>query len=306
MSVDMPYIEAELARMDAGSAPPSYLRHLHWGLFDADDLDRDDDSPARYVTAAEAMTDRVVSAAAITDGMPLLDVGCGFGGTLSHIRRHHPSCRLTGLNIDPRQLHWARRLADADVGPGSHAQIAAGPGTGTGAGAAVAAVAVGSQTGWVAGDGCRLPVRSASVDRVLAVECVFHFPSRKTFFAEAARVLRPGGMLALSDFVLAPGAMARVAENAVAFDVGGWYGRSTRPITASGYRKLAAANGFEVAVDDDVTARTLPTYPALRRIYREAGMPEATATVDGVEALARAGGWEYHVLAFRLLANGRG
>ena len=38
----------------------------------------------------------------------------------------------------------------------------------------------------------------AAFDRVLAVECIFHFPSRLQFLKEACRVLRPGGLLALS------------------------------------------------------------------------------------------------------------
>jgi SAM-dependent methyltransferase len=269
MSVDMPYIDAELAQLDAGSAPPAYLQHLHWGLFD--DPDVVDDSPTRYVAAAQSMTERVVTAGRVVDGVTLLDVGCGFGGTLAHLRRRHQGCRLAGLNIDRRQLHWAREL-------------------------------VGRGVGWVTGDGSRLPVASGSLDRVLAVECVFHFPSRKAFFAEAARVLRPGGVLALSDFLVARGAMSQVAENVTAFAVGGWYGRSTRPVTAAGYRRLAVANGFEVVTDDDVTPATLPTYAALRRIYLDAGMPEALPTLEGVESLARAGGWEYHVLAFRRTA----
>jgi hypothetical protein len=37
----------------------------------------------------------------------------------------------------------------------------------------------------------------------------------------------------------------------------------------------------------------------MRRIYNEAGAPDGVATIDGVEQLAVAGGWEYHVLAYR-------
>jgi hypothetical protein len=60
--------------------------------------------------------------------------------------------------------------------------------------------------------------------------------------------------------------------------------------------------GFELLEDDDVTARTLPTYAARRRLYQEMGSPEGVATIDRVERLALRGAWEYHVLAFRRTA----
>ena len=269
--VNFPYIDAEIEQMADGSAPPEYLRHFHWGLFD--DPTEDDDSTDRYVEAATALTDRILTAARVADGRRILDVGCGFGGTLDHIRSLHDGCRLTGINIDLRQLQWGRRL------------LAGGAGA--------------SPIAFVTGDGCRLPVATASVDHVLAVECVFHFPSRKAFFREAARVLPPGGTLALSDFVLAPGALSSVTSNVTALGLGDWFGRSAAPLTSEGYLRLGRACGFEVIVDEDVTARTLPTYPALRRLYREAGNPDGVATIDAVEELAVAGGWQYHVVAFR-------
>ncbi len=81
---------------------------------------------------------------------------------------------LTGLNIDARQL----AAAEAQTKPAN-----------------------GNKIGWVEADACRLPFEDNSFDRVLAVECIFHFPSREKFLAEAARVLKPGGYLAVSDFV---------------------------------------------------------------------------------------------------------
>ncbi|HEV7761363.1 MAG TPA: methyltransferase domain-containing protein [Acidimicrobiales bacterium] len=273
-TVNLPYIDAEIEQMDGGGEPPAYLRHFHWGLFD--DPTVDDDNPERYYAAAENLTRRILDAAEVTDGRRVLDVGCGFGGTLDTIRARNTGCRLVGLNIDVRQLQWARRMLAAREDAASKGPIS-----------------------FVTGDGCKLPVEDASVDHVLAVECIFHFPSRKAFFREAARVLKPGGTLALSDFLLAPGSIGSVTANVLSLGLGDWYGRSASPLTSTAYERMGRGSGLEQLVDENITTHTLPTYPAMRRIYNEAGAPDGVATIDGVEQLAVAGGWEYHVLAYR-------
>ncbi|HEV3497776.1 MAG TPA: class I SAM-dependent methyltransferase [Actinomycetes bacterium] len=269
-TVELPYVDAALDHLEGGG-PPTWWRHLHWGLFD--DPSVDDDSPERYYAAAEALTARIVEAGEVGDRSRVLDVGCGFGGTLDYLAGRRSGCALVGLNIDERQLRWARRLVGGE----------------------------GREVAWVQADGCSLPVADGSLDHVLAVECIFHFPSRKLFLQEAARVLRPGGTLALSDFLMAPGQLAAVASTMSSAGMGdaSWYGHMAKPLTTTGYERLARRSGLELVHDDDVTAATLPTYPALRRLADLAGSDEGLASVNGLETLARQGALEYHVLTFR-------
>lgn len=51
----------------------------------------------------------------------------------------------------------------------------------------------------IAADAVRFPLADGTVDGVISVEAAFHFRSRRAFFGEAQRVLRPGGVLTMSD-----------------------------------------------------------------------------------------------------------
>jgi ubiquinone/menaquinone biosynthesis C-methylase UbiE len=167
--LDLPYFDLLIdERQDGGETGQLWENQVHWGYWD--DPKAADGTRADYVGAMEQMNDVLLEAGRVADGQKLLDVGCGFGGTIQQINAAHSDMDLTGLNIDPRQL----AAADAQTNP-TH----------------------GNKIGWIEADACQLPFEDNSFDRVLAVECIFHFPSREKFIAEAARVLKPGGYLAV-------------------------------------------------------------------------------------------------------------
>jgi erythromycin 3''-O-methyltransferase len=135
---------------------------LNLGLWEGDGSD-----PSEAPRAVR----RLVSTLAepLPRGGVVLDVGNGLGAQDPLIAEVVRPKRLIALNITESQLRAGRlRLAEANAQP-------------------------------VNGDATRIPLRDETVDGVISVEAAFHFASRARFFNEAFRVLRPGGILSMSD-----------------------------------------------------------------------------------------------------------
>lgn len=72
----------------------------------------------------------------------------------------------------------------------------------------------------VQGSATDLPLATESVDAVLIVDALHHFPDHDRCLAEIARVLKPGGVLVVREFDRSTrrGRLLDIAERAVAFD----------------------------------------------------------------------------------------
>ena len=104
----------------------------------------------------------------------ILDIGCGTGYDARKLMKRYPRARVLGLDIVEAMANRARRNA------GLWRRL-----TGRG--------------GFVCGDAERLPLAPASVDMVVS-NLALQWCDPHTVFAEARRVLRPGGLLMFTTF----------------------------------------------------------------------------------------------------------
>jgi cyclopropane fatty-acyl-phospholipid synthase-like methyltransferase len=153
----------------------------------------------------------------------VVDLGCGVGASLCYLAGKLPVSG-TGITLSPVQVRLAeRRIHDAGLS---------------------------DRIRCVEGDYCDLPGDIGAADLAYAIESFVHGSDPSRFFAQCARLVRPGGLLAICDDFRRPAAETAAAGTIERFRRG-WHVNTL--LERAEVRSLARAAGFEHESTVDLT-----------------------------------------------------
>ena len=210
------------------------------------------------------------------DDRRVLDLGCGVGGAALHLAERLP-VEVVGVSISPEQIRLARRYAGR-------------------------AGALRGSVRFEVADFTALPPALTGFDLAFAIESFVHADPADAFFGEAARTLRPGGVLVVVDDFLTGGSSAPRLDDFRS----GWEAPTLVSVHAAG--ELAARAGLDLVAARDLSPlqrlgrprdRVIhAAQPVLRRLRSRSPWARAMVGGDALQASHRAGLLEYRLLRF--------
>ena len=228
-----------------------YGDQIHPGFLNGDDDD--------IREAALRATARLAELARVTAGTRVLETACGVGGTARFLAA---SCGATVLatNIARSQLaiaaDWTRNAPGAE------------------------------RIRFEFADYHALPYAEASFDVYWCQDSLLFSTDRPRALAEAARVVRPGGTIAISDLVVVGTPAAEAAALLTAISAPGFW-------SAEGYRKGLGVAGFESIVTEDWSRHVLPSFELIEAgiAARRTRLAAIASEADVEETLERYALW---------------
>ena len=166
-------------------------------------------------------TNRLGRVMGLRPGWRVLDLACGMGSSAAAVSRVF-HCHVTGLELGADAVATSRRRTLEQPVP--------------------------ADVSFVRGDAESPPFRSAAFDAVI-IECATSlFINKPEAIQEVSRLLRPGGVLGLSDVTVEPGSLPPELDSAV-----GMMLCLTDALPSDGYQSLLENGGFTMMGREDVS-----------------------------------------------------
>lgn len=231
--------------------------HVHHGFWEPGEQPGSDGD--RHA-ATDRLVRELVEFAGIPAGARVLDAGCGIGGPAMYLAGPL-GCTVEGLTLSAAQAARANEKA--------------------------AAAGVADRARFHQRDVLDNGYPDASFSAVWALESLMHIADRAAFFAEAMRLLEPGGVLAIGTWSVRDGALTGAEERLVAQILRHQVMPSFSSLEEHG--RLATAAGFaDVAVVDwtaNVANSWEPGFAKVRKLDDGRSMMRELARDRGVDVL---------------------
>lgn len=177
-------------------------------------------------------TNRLGRIMGLRPGWRVLDLACGLGTSATALSRMF-RCHVTGLDIGADAAATSRQRALQDTVPANVA--------------------------FVRGDAEMPPFRAGAFDAAI-IECATSlFADKPAAIAEVSRLLRPGGVIGLSDVTVEPGSLPPELDSTV-----GMMLCLTDALPSAGYPDLLESAGFTVTQRADLSAEVTSLLAELR------------------------------------------
>jgi len=182
------------------------------------------------------LTEYLAELANIQTGSAVLDIGCGFGASSLYLAQRYKA-RATGITISPVQVEMARKAAVA-------AQLDA-------------------RFLLMDAEALNFPLQ---FDLLWSVESISHYHDHRSFFANAARFLKPGGTFALTDWFKRAGlSPAQTRKFIEPIDRGMYVDLETM----DDYESHLVASGLQIVHRQDLTRQCAKSWDLALDVIRD-------------------------------------
>jgi erythromycin 3''-O-methyltransferase len=201
-----------------------HANYLNFGLWE--------DGTTDYVEAAERLLARIGTKIGLGPQSVLLDVACGMGTQDLFLMRRFGCAAIEAMDLTAKHIAVAAARNEF------------------------------SNVRYRIGDACALPFSEETFTHVTAIEGVVHFNPRERFFREARRVLKPGGILGMSDFCLAREPRTALERLIIRACEWAWHVPPENTDTTRTYAAKLTRSGFTDAEVGVISERVIPGYLA--------------------------------------------
>lgn len=230
-------VQRHYSQPDLGNRILEALRSIDKDL---DHLTPEDLAPIdEFHIRGRAATLELARAVPVDQGMSVLDVGSGIGGT-SRCLAAQFGCRVTGIDLTEEYCRVARMLSER--------------------------IGLSGLVEYRQGDATDLPFPDGTFDVVWSEHAAMNIPDKPRLYGEMYRVLKPGGKVAIHDIlagtrpVVFPVPWAKTPETSFL-------------VAPEVLRELLERAGFEIVTWTDETDASRDWFVSLARKIRKEGLP---------------------------------